>query len=360
MSSSASALASMEEQSNSQSSTPSMKNLLQAHPFYVGSRHLRGPESQLDWTDDHLLNLKGIILRRYTTPVQLVPVVKEGLASLQGTVSHRTIGALMVSAWNLYYFPERKYVFPEVPTNTTPDDIDYTALRGKDNPGGVDEKIYWPVDDSVTCAIGAYVAACLLRLATKPASNFVNGWKHIKSQYCDINKRPFLIRGLNPTKENLDSIQTALSEWPIFRNTLARFLYHFHELRGHVKGLARFAFEQHLSLAGLHGYQLFRRVATKLKATPDELSQALNHRMTQRGLVIINTILQGFAGSTDDKQRRQTWKYARLFDEEMFVDLMTKNCGELTFILAMILEKMGEDQGAAICFEKTKTVEEGG
>ncbi|XP_060669725.1 uncharacterized protein LOC112493057 [Ziziphus jujuba] len=336
----------MEAQSNSQSSAPYMKkNLLQAHPCYAGFYHYRGPENQFDWTDDHLLNLKGIVLRRYTTPSQLAPVVKEGLFSLQGTVSHRTIGALMVSAWNLYYFPERKYVFPEIPTNTTPDDIDYTALRGNNNLGGVDEKIYWPVDDSVTCAIGAYVAACLLRLETKSASNFVNAWKHIKSRYSEINNRPFLIRGLNPIEENLDSIRNALQEWPVFTNTLARFLYHFNELRGHVKGYAKFAFEQHLSLTGLHSYHLFRRVATKLNATPDDLSLALDHRMTRRGLVVVKKILLNFDRSTDDKQRRQTWKYARLFDEEMFVDLQSRNCSELTFILATILKEMDEDQG---------------
>ncbi|XP_015876765.3 uncharacterized protein LOC107413349 [Ziziphus jujuba] len=269
------------------------------------------PQSKSDWTDDRLLNLKGIVLRRYNNPTQLATIVKEGLTSLQENVSHRTIGAIMVSAWNLYSVTDRKYVFPEIPINTTPDDVEFTALSqspcvtNSNNPNGGAE-IQWPVDDSVTCAVGAYVCACLLRLATKPACNLLRAWVNIKNRYSDLNKRHFEIQGLNPIQENLELVQMEFSNPSSFNNTLSRFVYHFNELRGNAKGLARFAFEQHLSLTGLHSYKLFRRVTDKLEANPDDLSVELNSSVTQRGLEMIDTILQKLEGSNDENQSRQT------------------------------------------------------
>ncbi|KAF3431952.1 hypothetical protein FNV43_RR26688 [Rhamnella rubrinervis] len=338
----------MEGHSNAQSSSDFMSDRLELDSLFAGLDDIDfGPVSRSDWTDDRFLNLKGIVLRRYN-PTQLAPIVKEGLASLQGTITHRSIGAILVSAWNLYFFPERKYVFPDVPLNKTPDDEDYTTLSVAPFTTSSGAEIQWPVDDSVTSTVGAYVCACLLRLATKPASNFVKSWGHIKHRYSDLNKRLFEIRGLNPVEKNLDSIRIALSNWPLFKNTLTRFLYHFNELRGSVKGFARFTFEQHLSLAGLHSYSLFTRIAAKLEADTDELSLSLANRMTQRGLELIKTILINFEGSTDEKQRRQTWKYARLFDAEMFTHLQTKNCTQLTCVLAMILKEVGDDEGGDV------------
>ncbi|XP_015895569.2 uncharacterized protein LOC107429404 isoform X1 [Ziziphus jujuba] len=364
----------MEEQSNAQSSAsqqddsfeivhPNKKQkkedifeipdelLWYVHPRFAGlPRFSLEPESRSDWTDDRLLNLKGIVLRRYDSPTQLAPIVKEGLASLQGTVTRRTIGAIMVSAWNLYYIPEGKYVFPEIPTNTTPDDEEFTAFdqspitTNPNNPDGAAE-ILWPLDDSATCCVGAYVCDCLLRLATKPPSNFLKSWGNIKNRYWDFNKRRFVIRGLNPVEGNLEAVRMVFSYWSPFKETLSRFVYHFNELRGNVKGLARFAFEQHLSLTGLHGYHLFRRVADKLEANQDDLIVALYCTDDHYGLEMIYTIFQNFEGSNDEKQRRQTWRYARLFDHQMFAHLQTKKCRVLTSILAMILKEIGDDQG---------------
>ncbi|XP_060669563.1 uncharacterized protein LOC125419096 [Ziziphus jujuba] len=252
----------------------------------------------------------------------------------------------MVSAWNLYYIPEGKYVFPEILANTTPDDEEFTALPFKTNPNNPDgaAEILWPLTDSVTCCVGAYVCACLLRLATKPASNFLKSWGNIKNRYWDFNKHRLEIRGLNPVEENLETVRIRFTNPSPYQNTLTRFVYHFNELRGNVKRLARFAFEQHLSLVGLHSYNLFRRVADKLEANPDELSAVLKLPTTRTGLEMINTILQNFEGSDDEKQRRQTWRYAHLFNHQMFAHLQTKHCTELTSILAMILKKMEEDQ----------------
>ena len=149
---------------------------------------------------------------------------------------------------------------------------------------------------------------------------------------------------LKPMEDNLKSRQQQFTCRDIFKHTLKSFLYCFEDLGGNQQ-IVRVLFEQHLAFTGMHAYPLFTSACAGLHVESGELLALLDPRMTRSALPVIQEILNNHELPTSEelrlKRKRKTWRYARLFDANVFADLQTKNCRELVLILAYINEALG-------------------
>ncbi|KAJ8630509.1 hypothetical protein MRB53_023832 [Persea americana] len=190
----------------------------------------------------------------------------------------------------------------------------------------------------------AYISASLLRLFAKPAATFIKAWDRILAGYSRSYRAAFPMTNLKPMEDNLKSIQQQFTCRDIFKHTLKSFLYCFEDLGGNQQ-IVRVLFEQHLAFTGMHAYPLFTSACAGLHVESGELLALLDPRMTRSALPVIQEILNNHELPTSEelrlKRKRKTWRYARLFDANVFADLQTKNCRELVLILAYINEALG-------------------
>ncbi|DAZ90855.1 TPA_asm: nucleocapsid protein [Treubia virus 1] len=311
------------------------------NPIYASAQNLMvSGVCKEDWTDDCLVSRGGITMVSLKVP-EIITLGTDLMEGLLGGISERDVGNILILAWNLISPITQQRVFPKVDPLDGIMSANISILSNlKIGPGGqVSKLIYPPVDFDIATAM-CYIAASLLRLFTKTAENYEKAWTHIESSYMKFYKVAFPILGLRPCRASIDTIVMYLTTKPIFRDSLASILYCFYDLPAD-KGLCRMLFEQHLACTGLHSFSLFVRSATSLRMESRELLSCLDHRMTRGALKVILVLLNDFEVSPSPNRNRHTWKYSRIYDEEAFSLLQTKNCKELTCILAHICINAG-------------------
>ncbi|DAZ90746.1 TPA_asm: nucleocapsid protein [Luffa virus 1] len=298
------------------------------------------------WTDNELLIRGGIKIGIYTD-TELLPMALGFWKMLAQEVSNRSVGYMMILAWNLRS--------PTSPGDTVfePDqyfssgmDVDVASLSSKIIVSGVKEcPAVTELDTTELVSASCFIAASLLRLFTKRSDSWEKAYpSHLPEGYYKFYKETYPIPSFTPDPACVSAIAQTLQNLPVFSGTLGRFLYHYHSLKGD-KGICTMLFEQHIGLTGMHALNLFIRVVTELHITPMQLASACWHRMTGdaiRKIMHVLTHANKEKGVPGKENERATWRYARIFGHEYFVLLQSKNCKALICVLAYLCELLGQ------------------
>ncbi|CAH2618934.1 N putative nucleocapsid protein [Tree fern varicosa-like virus] len=296
--------------------------------------------NKMDWNDKMLVNLGGIELED-TDVDQIAANCMPLMESLVTGVSEQHVGQMMQVAWNLRGPSGKQRSFPDSKLFQGARCKSITTLPNTVvQPTGLTADIKVSKDPELNGKAIAYVCCSLLRLFTKSPENYGKAWDHITGSFYKFYQVNFPLTNFRPSPVVLNQISMMLQTKLIFRNTLAGFLYTFYSV-GNDKGLCRMLFEQHVACTGMHSYSLFIRSCAASRLDPEELMQLLDHRFTREPLEAIHTILTDFEDKPAPERALRTWKYARLYDETNFAVLQTRNCKELTCILAYLCENLG-------------------
>ena len=299
-----------------------------------------------EWDDEKMVGNAKIELNYCNTGDNTARSLAEtALKALYGSISEQTLGIIMFMAWQLQA-PSGGFVFPATDeTAAGTNDIKYTSLSQTiiHNATAIVEAKFRGSNRQVVQA-AAYISASLLRLFAKPAATYIKAWDRILAGYSRSYRAPFPVTNIKPMEDNLNSIQQQFTRRAIFRHTLQSFLYCFEDLGGNQQ-IVRVLFEQYLAFPGMHAYPLFTSACAGLHVKSGELLAVLDSVMTRVALPVIHKIRNNHELPTSEelrlKRKRKTWRYARLFDANVFADLQTKNCRELVLILAYINEALG-------------------
>ncbi|DBA36645.1 TPA_asm: N [Durio betacytorhabdovirus 1] len=109
-------------------------------------------------------------------------------------------------------------------------------------------------------------------------------------------------------------------------------------------GLVRFLAILPLSYTGMHAYKLYGEVKLASKQTNKFLIHSLSHPITLPGLKQIVNILNDYekqipTSTTPVRDYDPSFKYARLLSPQYFMELQTKNCPALVYVLVELLYK---------------------
>ncbi|DAZ90718.1 TPA_asm: nucleocapsid protein [Frullania virus 1] len=318
------------------------KDLVRLEIFQGVSRITAGGVSKSDWVDDRLKGRAGITLKQLKKE-ELKAVCFTFMKGLHEGVSDHTIASILVLAWNI------KGPGPDGGALIFPSESKGNNMQSKDL-GSQAKHIYYPAVGykfvEPTCSEdefikgATFVAASMLKLFTKEPSSWIKAIDHIRNSFMKFHQMefPFLFGPVHETV--ISNIHTSFANKPVFKNTLAGIIYHLSDVETD-RGMLRMLFEQHIANTGLHAFGLFIAAASSSRLEVEELLSALHSRMTSAALITIHEILLNFEQNPSNERIRKTWKFSRLFDSDMFSTLQTKNCKELTCILAKLCEKYG-------------------
>uniref|UniRef100_A0A803LIQ2 Uncharacterized protein n=1 Tax=Chenopodium quinoa TaxID=63459 RepID=A0A803LIQ2_CHEQI len=182
---------------------------------------------------------------------------------------------------------------------------------------------------------GCYYAASMLRLFTKDAASWIKAQEHIKGNYKKFTGLRFDLGEFDIWGPSVDDLRKLYQTNSIYRRILGQ-IHYFVKGIEEGKQMTQMLFEQHLAFTGMHIVELFCRGCTGLKAARPDLLNALFHGGNQTILEQLEKILKEYMGSEDEAKKRETYKFARLYDPMMFSFLQTKNCADIVRILAHI------------------------
>jgi hypothetical protein len=297
-----------------------------------------------EWTDDSLKNRYTFSLKKLGDKEIIVDGMRMMKALCEG-VSEADAAIIINLAWNLKDTDMVSYVYQ------TPDSTNPCFSAEKKNLRDVNERVlatgvtpvYTPpngFEENEYAAAFCFVAASTLRMFSKTADNYLRAIPmHIPQRYYKFYQSKWPLEGFKPDIACLQGLAMIYTTKGIFKNALAPFLYLFHELADN-QGMCRMLFEQHLAMTGLHAYSLYLRVLGKFNCDAWDLSSSLWHNTTKNALMEITNVLAHYEFTQDAKQERNTWRYARLF-ENQFPALQTKSCTNLVCALAFICKHLG-------------------
>nr|DAZ90657.1 TPA_asm: nucleocapsid protein [Asplenium virus 1] len=322
------------------------KKMIKMNPLYQSTSEIVSviPE-KLKWEDDQMINLDGVGLES----LDVSEICHCGIPCLKALVtgiSETAAASYIILAWNLLC-PGDVYdrIFPMVDITSSfstfrLDHMSDTII----NP--TNEQESWIIEnDELHLAQGiTYISASLIRLITKESINYSKAIPHLMMNFYKFYKKQFPIGNFSVNSRCLEVLRSMYQTDSRLKNSTTGLLYYYDELSTH-KGLCRMLYEQHLSYTGLHAFPLFIQAVAKTHLTPSELLSALDCRKTRKSLLVISLLINDYEVKPNEERSRRTYKYARIWDPEMFSSLQTKNCTELVCILAY-LNKMVGTQGA--------------
>ncbi|KAI9079532.1 hypothetical protein K1719_038504 [Acacia pycnantha] len=187
-----------------------------------------------------------------------------------------------------------------------------------------------------------------MRLLVKEEDNIINAWKSICERYRNFYKEDIAIK-ITPDKDAARHIRMVLQNRVIMRGTVGAFLLNGKDVTGQDKGMCRMLYELHMNYTGMHAYNLFLSCANRLKVPVHIFATLLKHPATSEALASITHILvtYEFPEREEAANTIQTtasmWRFARIFDQEIFATLQTKNCAMLASLLAIIASRVGAE-----------------
>ncbi|CAI5383840.1 N putative capsid protein [Monoclea gottschei varicosa-like virus] len=319
------------------------KKVLLVERYQHAKNFIGGGVERLIWTDDELLNRPSITLKKFSSTA-IRPVIKFLLNALAGGVSERAIGSILLISWNMINV-DGDGVFPVDPEGGSPEDVDLKDLNTHVSYPVVSQGMdFSKVDDTTFHQAGSYLAASLLKLFTKEPRSWTKAYDHIKNSYQKFYDIEFPLGDLIVPDSVIDHIHSHFATKDVYRNTLGYLLYHMSGVSS-CQGMIRMLFGQHLANTGMHSISLFLAAAHAGKFESYVLMSALHSRLTVKALETIMYIGAHYLSDPPPEAEKGTWRYSRLYDEKMFLSLQTKNCRELTCILAHLCEHFGV-QGA--------------
>ncbi|DAF42369.1 TPA_asm: N [Pinus flexilis virus 1] len=303
--------------------------------------------SKTDWNDDMLVNKPGYKLTKLLDS-ETSDLIKEVFPKLETGVSEKDVLKLMNIAWNARapgkidkrMFPEKPYAIGAMANEieTADDEIISTT--------GYRSSIKWAGKSSLLiCQGGGYYALAMLRMFVKSDENMRSAKGPIREKFYSHYEKSFPMEPFEIHDTVIRTIHTLFQNRDSFKWTLAPFLYHMKDEKdGKIQGIIEATYGIHLKDAGMKCWSLFKEVAQKLNSDSAMLLTVLKIEATVKALRCIATMIRNFEGDsqtlTSTKRDKKTYQYARIFDNEMFLDLQTKNCIPLTLTLACLSKKV--------------------
>lgn len=315
---------------------------------------LRMRPSSLDWTDERMSQLAHVNIQVYPEldAQQRTKVLLSGIQSLYLQVTAQSVANLLMAAWGLVS-PQNKqvYLFPKVAMNGPCVDVtelEHRVLVSYEGNHGTClpfPQLWSPHEWNAFERTAAYMCAATLRLVTKDEGSLHRSWKSLMRNYRNFyHEEPAF--ELTPNLDCLKGIRNFLQARRHLKGTIACFLLGFLELEGQGQRLCRTLFETDMAYTGMHSYRLLMSVTEKVEAPLSEVIKVVKHPSFVQALrTIVHIVLKYELPQTvADKERAmgaRTWKYARIFDSDLFADIQTKNCMMLVSVLATIAQKLG-------------------
>lgn len=299
--------------------------------------------TQKVWRDSCLRNRPSIHLHRLNGS-NLLELCKDVLTGLTHEMTERRAANIMLLAWNMRRFDMVSHVFPVQNLCAAASDIGINTLNKKvfgkrgTNPYVRPEGI----EDDEYVAACAYISASTLRLFSQSVNNYMTAvhehiLPHMFNTFYNIG---FPLTKFKPDKKCIEVLKLIYTTKPVYRNTLAPFLYEFKGLK-HAKGMCQMLYEQDLTFSGIHGVNLYLRACLGLHASLVQLGSCLWHWLTKETLVSLCRICRIYALNPCLENSRETWKYAHLYGTGYFPDLHTVKSNFAVCCLAIICKKLG-------------------
>jgi hypothetical protein len=293
------------------------------------------------WRDSYLKNRQSIHLHRLNG-INLVELCKDVLSGLTHEMTERRAANTMLLAWNMRQFDMVSHVFSAQNPCAAASDIGIDTLNkrvlGKSGmepyvrPEGIENDEY--------VAACAYISASTLRLFSQSADNYMTAVdKHIPRMFYTFYNMGFPLTEFKPDKKCIEALKLIYTTKPVYRNTLAPFLYEFKGLKD-AKGMCQMLYEQDLAFTGIYGVNLYLRACFGLHASLVQLGSCLWHRFTKETLISLCRICRKYALDPSLENSRDTWKYARLYGTGYF-PLHPDKSKVAVCCLAIICKKLG-------------------
>lgn len=197
-----------------------------------------------------------------------------------------------------------------------------------------EEKLFYP-----------YLAAYLLRMVSKTDANAKAGMENLFIRFTSFySKKP-------PTKKIMpDSwfklTKTLMASDPTIAITWVKTFVPYEtkeDIDSSDVGLVRYLATLPLSYTGMHAYKLFGELKTLSKLNNATIIHGLTHALTIPGLkemvLILNKFEKQMPGATPAREYNPAFKYCRILSSQFFINLQTKNCPALVYVLAELLGK---------------------
>ncbi|DBA36814.1 TPA_asm: N [Trifolium betacytorhabdovirus 1] len=197
-----------------------------------------------------------------------------------------------------------------------------------------EDKVFYP-----------YLAAYLLKMISKQAANAKSGMDNFFIRFSSFYSRK------PPSKKIMSdnwfaTVKTLFTSDPKIAITWVKQVVEFeesHEQDTPDVGLVRYLAVLPLSYTGMHAYKLFGDIKMLSKLSNTVIIHGLTHSLTIPGLQDIVRILRDFEKQMPDSQVQRKYdpafKYARILSSQFFVNLQTKSCPALVYVLAELLGK---------------------
>lgn len=307
-----------------------------------------------DWNDKLVLRSPKIQLTTLSYD-ELMDNCQEAIRGLTMNMTIQRSAIILNLAWNMRSRTHaRKRVFPQETQEesdrsieemcTHPlDEIRETPIQIPfDRIGDRGESANWELIRQF-----CYLCASLLRLFTKNAASWMRTRARIESEYHKLTGVKFMIPTTSLRDECLNKLENNFkASHKLFSNALGEIIYALHDLEGERR-MVKMLFEDHLNNTGMHIVDLFCRAVRGMKCVPSLLMNALWKHRNDDTLCQLAQLIKTFMGSRDEDKIRETYRFARLFDSNMFSLLQTKNClvDVCTLAHICILVDSEENQG---------------
>lgn len=192
----------------------------------------------------------------------------------------------------------------------------------------------------------AYLAASLLKMFTRSPENYIKSWSHIRDGYKQFYYTSCPISGITPDISVVRVIHDHFSMSHLCKAALYRFLYNVNR-DGEVDNVQKYLYDIHLSHTGMHIVPIVYRLCMAMNCEPKIPIRVINanrFRPQILGLIAAFKLM----GNSDEKHKRQMWKYGRVFDSSFLAALQTKICPKLGFLLACCLKRESAESASGI------------
>nr|DAZ90818.1 TPA_asm: nucleocapsid protein [Senecio virus 1] len=298
--------------------------------------------TKTDWTDTEILDNGALPL---TIPDERTTalLVKKLLDGITGAMTEEDVYGILLLTWNMRSELNAKTrIFPgRAPGPTTANPAELSKLESLSK--GAGNTFLVPENDEDLPEFnraGCYYAASLVKLFTKDSDSWVKAQTHLAESYKKFTDSPFPFAGILVWLQSVEVVHRMFQTKPVFKKTLGQILYALGQIE-EGRGMTMMLFEQHLAYTGLHSVSLFCKAIVGLRTSPTKLLTALHTASLEPALDQLAEIITKYMGSNEEGIRRETYKYARLYNSNMFSLLQTKNCTDLTCILGHLNKMCG-------------------
>ncbi|DAZ90850.1 TPA_asm: nucleocapsid protein [Torreya virus 1] len=299
----------------------------------------RGAE-KVNWVDDNLKKRQGIKLTEMTAS-EIAAVGENLLTKICTSPTEMSVGMIIKMAWNLTSSNRRfTRMFPSKDPTLTTTDVDVNSLDDGSTSSNPNTVTLSGSEEKKASAV-TYICASLLRMFTKPPSNYQLALTHILSSYPKFfSGETIPVTGFKPSDQALETISEMMRNRIIYLNGITGILYSLNDVRD-GRAMCKFLFEIHLAHTGLHSWGLFLKNVDKSGMKTGDYLWWIRSNITLKPVETMKLICEEYIAQPSPDKNRDTWRFARLYDPDYFSSLQTSRCTELTRIQAKLSQHFG-------------------